>query len=217
MIYRTILFDMNGVIVDDEPLHMVAFNEVVKQYGFSISDEVYNAYFAGRTDEDGFRLYFDSLNAPMPAAMAELLNQKAAAYQKLAKGKLQPFPGVIEFIKSLAADKNLTLALVTSSLHVEAETVLNAFEISSCFKALVTADDITKGKPNPEGYLKGAAAVNAKPEECLVIEDAPSGIMAAHNAGMKCVAVLNTYSRDELKEADLIVEKLVPGCLDTIA
>src|ERR1700761_1402889 len=124
MIYRTILFDMNGVIVDDEPLHMIAFNEVVKQYGFSISEEVYNAYFAGRTDEDGFRLYFDSINAPMPAEMSELLSLKAAAYQNLANGRLQAFPGVVDFIRGLAAEKKYKLAIVTSALKVEAETVL---------------------------------------------------------------------------------------------
>jgi beta-phosphoglucomutase family hydrolase len=214
--YKAVLFDMNGVIVDDEPVHMVAFNEAVKQYGFSISEEVYNAYFAGRTDEDGFRLYFESLNSPMPAEMTDLLKLKAAAYQKLAKGKLQDFPGVIEFIKGLAADKTLKLALVTSSLRIEAETVLDAFGITDCFEAMVTANDVTKGKPNPEGYLKGAVAVSTEPKECIVVEDAPSGINAAHNAGMKCVAVLNTYSRDELQEADLTVEKLVPGCLDSI-
>lgn len=207
---------MNGVIVDDEPLHMAAFRNLLQAYGLALSEREYNDYFAGRTDEDGLALYFKVHHEPLSADMAQLLQTKASAYQKLAAGQLTPFPGVVEFIRELANQKQLVLALVTSSLRVEAMAVLDTFNVRDCFKALVTADDITKGKPDPEGYLKGAAALGIDPTECLVVEDAPSGVKAAHAAGMQCLVVLNTYGRDELSDADAIVERLKPGCLDKL-
>jgi HAD superfamily hydrolase (TIGR01509 family) len=215
MNYKAVLFDMNGVIVNDEPLHMVAFQAVLEARGYTLAEEQYNEFFVGRTDADGFLHYFESQHAQVDD-MQKLLEEKAEAYQRLATGKLKPFPGVIEFIKDLAINKKFPLALVTSSLRVEAETVLKTFGLTDYFAGEVTADDITDGKPNPEGYLKGAAVLNMQPAECIVIEDAPSGVKAAHAADMKCVAVLNTYIHDQLNNADLVVERLGPGCLDQL-
>src|SRR5687767_517013 len=125
--------------------------------------------------------------------------------------QLEPYPGVVEFIKDLATRH--PLALVTSSLPSEAKTVLRAFDITGCFQATVTADDITKGKPDPEGYLKGAAALNVDPKDCVVIEDAPSGVRAAKAAGMQCQVVTNTHTKDGLAGADLFAGHLAPGVL----
>jgi HAD superfamily hydrolase (TIGR01509 family) len=202
---------MNGVIVDDEPLHLLAFQKVFKDRGEDLSHDDYKKYFAGKTDADGFKAYMAANR--LGFGLDDLMSEKVQAYMDLAEGELSPYPGVIEFIASLR-DAGTKLALVTSSLRVEAETVLKAFEIDDSFEAVVTADDIEHGKPDPEGYLKGAAALGVEPQQCVVIEDAPSGVAAAHAAGMECVVVLNTHTQTELAEADLKLDRLTPGCLD---
>jgi HAD superfamily hydrolase (TIGR01509 family) len=210
MEYKAVLFDMNGVIVDDEPLHLLAFQKVLADRGEKLSRDGYKRYFAGKTDVDGFRAYlaYNKLDLDVESLMAE----KAQAYMAQAEGVIQPYPGVVEFIRSMASDST-RLALVTSSLRVEATTVLKAFDLEGLFEVEVTADDITQGKPNPEGYLKGAAALSVAPADCVVIEDAPSGVKAAKAAGMRCVVVLNTHTEAELNGADLKLVRLAPGCL----
>ncbi|HLZ14959.1 MAG TPA: HAD family phosphatase [Candidatus Saccharimonadales bacterium] len=196
MNYKAVLFDMDGVIVDSEPLHVAAFRATLKRYGHDLSEEQYKQHFAGRTDEAGFKQYFDFIgeNVDLPTIMDE----KARAYLELAADQLVPYPGVVEFIRDLAARK-VPLALVTGSLRAEAEVTLKAFGLTDLFKAIVAAEDISQSKPHPQGYLKGAKALGSEPADCIVIEDAPSGVKAAKAAGMRCLAVTTTYTEEELR------------------
>lgn len=212
MTYKAILFDMDGVIVDTEPLHVAAFQASLKRYGHDLSGDEYKEHFAGKTDEDGFKQYFAFINEEVDLPV--IMDEKAKAYLELAADQLTPYPGVIELIRALSP--LVPLALVTGSLRVEAEAVLNEFGIADCFTATITANDITHGKPDPEGYLKGAKAVGIDPADCAVIEDAPSGIKAARAAGIRCVAVTTTHSRDELQDATHIVDQLRIEDLDSL-
>ncbi len=211
MKYTAVLFDMNGVIVDDEPLHLLAFQRVLADMGQELTHDDYKKFFAGKTDSDGFKAYLTHNN--LDFELGKLMGKKAQAYMDLAEGVIKPYPGVVEFIKSLSG-YGIRLALVTSSLRVEAETVLRAFELADLFDVVVTADDITNGKPDPEGYLRGATGLGVVPALCVVVEDAPSGLAAAKAAGMRCAAVLNTHSEVELVGAELKLDELKPGCLD---
>jgi HAD superfamily hydrolase (TIGR01509 family) len=213
MSFEAVLFDMNGVIVDDEPLHFLAFQNVLAECGEQLTHDGYKQFFAGRTDIDGFRDYLAAHGLQMD--IDGLMEAKANAYMSLAAGVIQPYPGVVALIHSLA-ESGVRLALVTSSLRVEAETVLEAFGLQQSFEQVVTADDITRGKPDPEGYLLGAQALYLTPDACLVVEDAPSGVAAAKAAGMRCAVVLNTHTTSELVGADLVLERLAPGCLDAL-
>lgn len=213
MSYEAVLFDMDGVIVNSEPLHVAAFQATLKRYGHDLSDEQYKQHFAGRTDEAGFRQYFDFIGETVELPV--IMDEKAKVYLDLAADQLVPYPGVIEFIRELAAQK-VPLALVTGSLRAEAEVTLKAFGITNLFEAIVAAEDISQSKPNPEGYLKGAKALGIPPADCIVIEDAPSGVKAASAAGMRCLAVTTTHSKEELKGATLIIDQLRPGCLDSL-
>jgi HAD superfamily hydrolase (TIGR01509 family) len=213
MNYKAVLFDMNGVIVDDEPLHLLAFRKVLRDKGLDLTQDDYKQFFAGKTDADGFRAYL--ADNDLDFELDVLMDKKAQAYMELADGAIQPYPGVIAFIQSLF-DSGVRLGLVTSSLKVEAETVLRAFGLSEMFEVEVTANDIDRGKPDPEGYLKGAKALSLPPSDCVVIEDAPSGVAAAKTAGMRCVAVLNTHTEAQLGNADLQLNELSPGCLEAL-
>jgi HAD superfamily hydrolase (TIGR01509 family) len=211
--YQAILFDMDGVIVDSEPLHVAAFQATLKNYGHNLSQEHYKQHFAGKADEAGFKQYFDFVNES--ADLPVIMDEKAQAYLKLAADQLIPYPGVIECISDLTKRK-VRLALVTGSLRVEAEATLKAFNLSEVFAVIIAAEDITCSKPDPEGYLKAAQTLGVDPADCIVIEDAPSGVLAASAAKMRCVAVTNTHSKNELGNATLIVDQLRPDYIDSL-
>lgn len=196
-----VLFDMNGVLVDDEILHEEAFRQVLDTRGVSLSAQEYADNFMGRTDRDGFSSFFGQT----PSDIELLLAQKSRAYQGLAAGRLTPYPGVVSFVSSIAANQ-IPMAIVTSSTRSEADAVVEAINTSGRFLAIIAADDVEVGKPDPQGYLMGAAALDATPENCLVVEDAPSGIEAAKRAGMRVLAITNTHEAEDLSAADLIVD-----------
>jgi len=196
---------MNGVIVNDEPLHTEAFKAVMRDRGQILTDVQYKQYFAGRTDKDGFIAYMAAIGQDFN--LGQLMQEKARAYLGMAQGTLKPYSGIVECVRALH-QAGLPLALVTGSLRIEAEAVLAAFGMTAYFKAVVAADNVRAGKPDPEGYLKGSALLHVRPQDCVVVEDTPSGIRAAKAAGMSCVAVSNTHVADELKGADKVVARL---------
>lgn len=206
MKYKAALFDMNGVIVDDESLHEAAFSEVLSSRGFRLDHAKYLKFFAGKTDNAGFIDFYNSEGEEL-SDLKVLGTEKSSAYQKLASGQLTPYPGIIDYINGLRL-KGIRLSLVTSSIRVEAEKVIEVLGLSDVFETTITANDITHSKPSPEGYLKGVYSLNLDPAECFIIEDAPSGVEAANKAGIACIAVTNTHSPADLSKAQLIVDKL---------
>jgi HAD superfamily hydrolase (TIGR01509 family) len=204
MSYKAILFDMDGVIVNTEPVHLAAFQATLNRMGHNLSEEGYVQHFAGRTDEDGFRQYFAFMNeeVDLPVVMSE----KAETYLKLAADQLVAYPGIVGFIREVS--QLVPLALVTGSLRIEAEIVLKEFQIADCFTTIVAAGDVEHGKPDPEGYLKAAKALGVEPANCIIIEDSPSGVKAANMAGIRSLAVLNTHSPEALAEATARTERL---------
>ena len=213
MAYEAVLFDMNGVLVDDEHLQEAAFREVLVARGYPLSPEDYTKYFIGRTDKSGFENYFNEHTGRQD--VAHLISQKGDAYQKLAAAGVKGYEGVLDFVAALHA-KNIKLAVVTSSMGYEATAVLKGLGLTDYFEAVVAAEDVKNGKPDPEGYLKGASALSVRPEKCVVIEDAPSGLKAAKSARMYAIAVLNTHAMGELQEADIAVRQLSANLAESL-
>jgi beta-phosphoglucomutase len=213
MKYKAVLFDMDGVIVDSEQLHFATFKAALEPHGYDLTDEHYKQHFMGKTDKLGLQLYFDFMQET--AHHGPILTKKARSFLELAADQLISYPGVLEFIRDLAKCK-VPMALVTGSLRAEAEIVLKTFGITDLFSVVIPAEDVVNGKPDPEGYLKGAKALGVKPADCVVIEDAASGVKAAKAAGIRCVAVTSTHTAEELAEATYIVEGLLPGSLELL-
>lgn len=213
-----ILFDMNGVLIDDEDLHRAAFQHVVTKVNLSMSDDDYRVFFAGRTDEAGFRAFFAERAPRQLALIGDFLERKTHSYQELAKTNLRRYGGAAELVHRLR-DTNHQLALVTSSIRDEVTVVLDFLALGDAFHTVVTAEDVTEGKPSPVPYLTGAKRLGRLPAECVVIEDAPSGISSAKAAGMACAAVTSTHGAGELALADLLVGQisdLAPATLDEL-
>ncbi len=209
---KAILFDFNGVIVDDEPLHWRMYNAALRPLGIRVSKADYYEKYLGFDDRDAFRAILrDRRRKFTPALIEELVETKAAAYARRMK-TVPFFPGAARFVREAAG--RYPLGVVTGAIRAEAEGLLRRSGVRSCFKVVVAAEDVTRGKPHPEGYTKGLRALRAatrrplRASEVLVVEDGPAGIEAARGAGMRVLAVAHTYPPRELRGADALAARI---------
>lgn len=199
----TIIFDMNGVITDDEDCHELATKQAFEKIGLEVTPEIYRKFCLGRTDAAAFKDLIETYQI-RDAKSKVLIADKTRLYMDLVQDNLKIYPGVVGLIESLS--KNYTLALTTSSTYKEAHTIIDLLRLNEYFEVVVTAMDVRKGKPDPEPYLLTAKKLGSKPQECLVIEDSENGVKSAKAAGMICLAITNTEKLDKLKLANKIVQ-----------
>lgn len=198
---KAVLFDMNGIIIDDEHIHELAFKKTLEPYGIALSHENYLECCAGKTDKAGYESISEKFSKTLPTH--SLLKQKSEKYLELFPANKKDYPGVIDLIGQLA--KKYRLALTSSSSRAEVELITQAFGIKRHFEFLVTGDDVKKGKPDPEPYLLTAQYMKLPTSECVVIEDSKSGVISAKTAGCKCIGVTTTHSETDLMQADIVV------------
>ena len=200
----TVIFDMNGVITDDEDLHELATQKAFEKVGLTITPNIYRQYCLGRTDSSAFVDLINDFNLKNQK-VSSIITDKSILYQKLIASNLKIYPGVIELIENLYL--KYTLALTTSSTFKEVKTVVNQLDIEDLFKVIVSSNDVKRGKPDPEPYLFTAEKLGVSSDNCVVIEDSENGVRSAIAAGMKCVAITNTEDSKNLLAADQIIEK----------
>ena len=193
---------MNGVIIDDEPLHEQAFREALHKIGITLSHDAYQKYFLGRSDAAGIQLL--AQDHPLSVTLGELAKQKMEYYWALINSGIPILPGILETIKQLAP--SYQLALTTGATKPEVDAVFIQYKLTPYFTIVVTAEDFSRSKPDPEPYLLTATKLGVSPQKCVVIEDAIAGIQAAHGAGMKCIAITNSFTTAQLKKADKIID-----------
>ncbi|MBT3249601.1 MAG: HAD family phosphatase [Candidatus Pacebacteria bacterium] len=198
---KAVLFDMNGVIIDDEHLHEMAFRETVKPFGIDLTHQLYLECCAGKTDRDGYESIPESFSVELP--IDKLLAEKNRRYAELFPENKKSYDGVLELIESLS--KNFTLALTSSSSRAEVDLITNELDVRRFFKITISANEVNKGKPHPEPYLTTAKLLKLKPEKCVAIEDSRSGVSSAKAAGCYCIGVTTTHEEEDLGEADLVV------------
>ncbi len=215
---RALLFDFNGILVDDEPLHFALFQRVLGEEGVALSHDDYFGRYLGFDDRDCFAAALAAAGAVCSSErVVRLIARKAAYYREETRREGYPiFPGAAELVREAAA-AGLTLALVSGALRDEVAGGLEQAGIAALFKHLVTADDVLRGKPDPEGYALALAALNAEPplparlihpHECVAIEDSPAGLEAAAICGLRTLGVAQTYPASALVQADVVVERL---------
>jgi len=195
---------MNGVITDDEDCHESATKATFEKEGFEVTPEMYRKFCLGRPDTAAFQELIAEFQI-RDRNSEYLISAKTLFYLELIKDNLKIYPGIVELIHGL--HKKYTLALTTSSTFDEMETVMNKLQIGNLFKTIVTAEDVERGKPDPEPYLLTAEKLGVNCEDCLVIEDSENGVQSAKSAGMKCIAITNTEKPHNLQLADRIVDK----------
>lgn len=221
-----IFFDFNGVIIDDERIHLKAYRQVLEEEGVALTDEDYFASL-GMDDVAFVRAAYARGNHSLTDEKLRALIEREHQLHREFISEEMPIPsGVIAFIKG--ASRQYELGIVSMAELSEIEFVLTRAGIVQCFSVFVTATDVTRHKPAPDCYLQARNLLNSKrgaerklpvlAGECLVIEDAPPGIEAARGAGMRTVGVTNTVSEVELRRAgaEVVTPYLADWNVDTV-
>lgn len=211
---HAIIFDFDGVIADSERLHLRAYQEVLVAAGLSLSEREYFDRYLGYDDVGMFRMLARDNGWPMDEGRLEtLVAQKSARYDALAAAGEMLFPGAAAFVKEAAAA--VPIAIASGALSHEIEDVLDRAGLRSLFPVIVGADHTERSKPAPDPYLQAFARLQEtsgrtlNPARTVAIEDSHWGLEAARDAGLRLVAVTNTYGASELKgSAELVVSGL---------
>jgi beta-phosphoglucomutase len=205
---RGVVFDLDGVLVDSEPLHLRAYQEVLVRYGRSLSRQEYYARFIVYSDREVLEQLL-----PDRGALEVALAAKQQRYLELVGAGP---PAFADGLRLLARADGWRVALATGSGRTEAELILRGLGIRDRFRTIVTADDCARGKPDPEPYLRAAEGLGLPAGRCVAVEDAPGGVQAAKAAGMRCVGVTHSCPRERLGAADLVVDDLAGVDLATL-
>ncbi len=211
---RAVIFDFNGVLIDDEPVHLEMFQKVLKDEGLSLDAKDYYEHYLGFDDPGCFKAYYKRAGHILgDTTLEELVQRKAQYYRESIENRMVVFPGVKQLIPELSAQ--IPLAIASGALRSEIELILEKINLKKHFRGIVSAEDVNEGKPNPEIYNKAldllkqaAKGASIEPSECLAMEDSREGIRAAHGARLKCLAITNSHSENELSEADCVVQSL---------
>lgn len=198
-----LLFDMDGVLVDNMAYHKTSWFEFCHRHGFTLTAEEFTNFVSGRVSKEVLEYLFKK-----PLSMEEVsryTEEKEELYRHIYKPHIKPTPGLIEFLQSLK-DKKVALAVGTSAPTSNIDFTLLGTGLKAYFDKIVDASFVKKGKPNPEIYLKAAELLGALPQNCVVVEDSLLGIHAGINAGMKVIGITTTHTREELTQPHLIID-----------
>ena len=212
-----VIFDLDGVLIDSEPLQYKAYSRVLARFNVSVSAEEYGVHWigSGRGPEYAVETY------GLPVAADELRAMKEPVYEAILREGVTLMPGVAEALSRLYS--RFALGVATNSNRRDVSLVMNTLGLGRFFSAVVTRDDYKLAKPNPDAFLTTAARLGIPPRRCVVVEDAHRGILAAHRAGAIAVAVPHAFTRDNdfslaaavLHSLDeltvLLVERLLAG------
>ena len=199
-----ILFDFNGVLINDEPLHCEALIHTLAEYGIDLDRDTYYRDYLGFDDRECFRYSFTQANRPSDAgSIADATERKNAAWERLVKVSMPMVPGAPDFVRACAAAGH-RMAIVSGALRREIELVLAQTGLAPHFELIVAAEDVSECKPDPAGYNQARAALGADPASCVVIEDSLPGLKAARDAGLRCVMLSTSHSAESLGGADSV-------------
>jgi beta-phosphoglucomutase len=213
-----IVFDFDGVLVDSEPLHLRAYQEILEPLGASLPREEYYARYLGYDDSGVFKALAASRGWSLDdRKVAALVEEKTRAFETLLQSGDVLYPGAEECVTRLAA--TWPLGIASGALRSDIETMLRGRALARHFRFIVASGDTAEGKPAPDPYRKAAMLHGVPPSSCLAIEDSRWGIESAKSAGLLCIGITNSYPVSELIDADAIVTslaELTPGLIKTL-
>jgi beta-phosphoglucomutase family hydrolase len=201
---KAVIFDMDGVLIDSEPFHLMVNKRIFEKLGINVSEEEYQN-FIGTTHEYMWSKLKEKYR--LPQKVAELVNMQLSGNIEFIKNEnIGAIKGVIDLL-SLIKEENIKIGIASSSPEEVIELVINKLGISDYFSAIVSGEGLKKGKPAPDIFLKTARFLDTEPSNCVVIEDSEKGVNAAKAAGMKCIGFRNQNTGgQDLSNADLIVD-----------
>lgn len=211
---RAVIFDMDGVLVDSEPLINAAAIAMFKEKGLVVQPDDFLP-FVGAGEERYIGGVAENHNFPLD--LTEAKRRAYEIYLELVPSQLKAFPGAVEFVHA-CREAGLLTAVASSADEIKVLANLDKIGLPIKFwNAVIWGEDVKKKKPAPDIFLTAARKLGVNPKECVVVEDAVNGIQAAHAAGMRCVAVATTFPSDRLREADLVRENISHVLLSDLA
>lgn len=202
MRHKAIIFDMDGTMINNMAYHLLAWERMVAELGSSLQGEPLMAQLYGSNKGVVERVF--GVGRFSPEEIQQIGDTKEAYYRELYYPHIQLIEGLPEFLATNHA-KGIPMALGTASNMPNIDLTLDALDIRRYFSAIVSADDVTKGKPDPETYLQAAAKLGCPPTDCLVFEDVPKGVEAAANAGMQAIVLTTTHPPTDFIQFDNII------------
>jgi beta-phosphoglucomutase len=213
---HAVLFDFDGVLVNSEPLHFFAFEEILKAEKIDLTEAEYYQEMIGYDDRGAFEHVFAKHNRQLdPKTFLRVMTRKSEVMMDLIRRrKLEPLPGVEEFVRGLW--RHCPLAICSGARREEIEAMLEGVALRDCFGVIVSAEDVEVGKPDPRGYVLTSKLLSEKlkkplkPADCLIVEDAPTVIRRVKAIGYPTLAVATSYPIDKLGDADYVAATLQP-------
>ena len=200
---QAVIFDMDGVICHTNPFHSIAFQQFFAKRDLNPTEEEYAAHMYGKNN--GYILSHFLGRKIEGEELALLEDEKEGLFREIYKDEVNPIAGFMEFFEKLKSEGLLT-AVATSAPRANLDLIIGTLGIGAQMQSQLASEDVSKHKPDPEVYLKSAAKLGVKPENCLVFEDSFSGASAGKNAGMKVVGVLSSHTKEELPPCDLYIK-----------
>jgi len=217
---KAIVFDFDGVLANSEPLHFRAFRDVLAASGVALSEADYYGRYLGFDDVGSFAAIAQDRGLAWDAAfIAELTRRKAVVMEALVRDVSVLFPGAAALVRDAAAA--FPIAIASGALGHEIRRVLDRERLTSCFTAIVSAEDTPSSKPAPDPYTRAVVLLNTSaaapigPHECVAVEDSGPGLESARGAGLHTVAVAHTYPAAAL-DADLVVDSIDRLTIDAL-
>ncbi len=201
--FHALLWDLDGVLADTADLHYQAWAATLAEMNCPYSRAIFDSHF-GMNNAGTLAFLFGQ--PPAPDLLAQISTRKETAFRAAARRQVQALPGVRHWLGYFQT-LGLPQAVASSAPQANLDALVDGLQLRAYFAALVSAENLP-GKPDPAVFLAAAQKLNIAPAHCLVIEDSPHGLEAAHRAGMKCLAVLTTNPITKLQTADLIVDDL---------
>ncbi|MCD6600028.1 MAG: HAD-IA family hydrolase [Dehalococcoidia bacterium] len=201
---KAVIWDMNGVIADTNKFHIAAWQETFAKRKLKPAKEELTRLFGARNDIVARKFLGEGLSEEDIKAIGQ---EKEANFQEKIKGNIKTLPGVIELLDTLKKGK-FKLALASSAPRKTIDLVNTELNTGQYFDYIISGQEAVKNKPAPQVYLLAAEKLGARPEDCIVIEDSPFGIEAAKAAGMRCLAITNSYPEESLRKADRVASSL---------
>lgn len=196
---------MDGVIVDSNPFHKIALKRFCKKYGKDLSEDELREKIYGRRNEDWLLNVFGELE---PDKMKSYADEKEALFREIYQNDIKLIDGLASFLEK-TDDYGIPKAIATSAPPSNVDFTLEKTYTSQYFNTILDSSFVDKGKPDPQIYLRTVAALNFKPQNCIVFEDSLAGVESARNAGCKVVGITTTHTPEELEGTDLIIENFV--------
>ena len=197
------IFDWDGVVVDSSRLHVLSWQKLAEEEGKSLPADLPIGSLGVKTEA----VISDLLGWTRdPARVREITLHKEELFRRLAgEVGIESTPGVLDFLRALRR-AGIACAVGSSAPRLNVEAGMEILDAQGLFAAIVSGDDVTRGKPAPDIFLKAAERLGRTPDECVVFEDAPAGVDAARAAGMRVIGVLTTHDPHQLQKADLLIE-----------